>query len=157
VLAFKACPDCGRFVGMLEGNIPACPACGWVADDADLSLRQLQKCLEPWWEHNFPDASAMSSTLGVAEEFLSELLPALVQLGNLCHAVLKEHQGIRYTPEQVEAKIKDAIGDINVFSMHVCHKHRWYLQDILTDVVRDVTRRDWKAKPLTAGGVAEQA
>jgi hypothetical protein len=66
-----------------------------------------------WCAHNFPDTDnggdtgqhpALASVMGVVEEF-----------GELTHALLKEWQGVRGTPEEHQANARDAIGDMTVY------------------------------------------
>ena len=81
-----------------------------------------------WVAHNFPTTDGAGvipmeeTTEGVIEE-----------IGELAHANLKSKQNIRGTPEEHEAKAKDAIGDITVYLWGItarqpasfCDQHFW--------------------------------
>lgn len=60
-----------------------------------------------WANHNFPTMTPKKCLLGMIEE-----------LGELSHAVLKMHQGIRGTNAQFRAEIRDAHADMMIFFMH---------------------------------------
>lgn len=57
-----------------------------------------------WEFHNFGRQSPIHSLLGIQEE-----------VGELSHAVLKFHQGIRLSKEEAFEKMSDAIGDICIY------------------------------------------
>lgn len=69
------------------------------------------------------------------------------ELGELCHAHLKQEQGIRGTAAQHEAKAKDAIGDILIYLADYTAGRGWDLQAIVEDTWAEVSRRDWRANP----------
>lgn len=85
-----------------------------------------------WTDKNFPGAPAWQSFVGMTEE-----------LGELAHAFLKNEQGIRLN-EDHEMKMKDAIGDIIIYSLHFCSLHNWQLSDIIRDTWQEVRERDWQ-------------
>lgn len=70
--------------------------------------------------------------LGIAEE-----------VGELCHAVLKQHQGIRGSYEDHDQKIRDAVGDILVFLLDFCNRYRINALAELETVWAEVKTRDW--------------
>lgn len=110
-----------------------------------MNLRYVQKLVGEWATRNFPTEKRITSlrcTLGVSEE-----------TGELAHAILKRDQGIRGTEEEHIAAAKDAIGDIAVYIMHLCHVEGWDLEAIICETAEHVTRRDWVADP-ERGGVA---
>lgn len=88
-----------------------------------------------WADRNFPNADPIDPVLGVAEE-----------VGELCHAILKQKQGIRGTHEQHEAKAKDAVGDIVIYLLDVCSKRGWSFGEIVAETWAEVRKRDWTKK-----------
>lgn len=57
-----------------------------------------------WSKKNFGDQDPVNCLFGIAEE-----------LGELCHAHLKDKQGIRLNKNEVEFKRKDAIADTVIY------------------------------------------
>jgi NTP pyrophosphatase (non-canonical NTP hydrolase) len=86
-----------------------------------------------WQEHNFPARDTWEPLVGVQEE-----------AGELAHAHLQEHQGIRGTKEEHEAEARDACGDLIVFLADYCNARGWDLQDILDEVWPQVQQRDFR-------------
>lgn len=74
-----------------------------------LDLDQIQSEAKVGTDHNFPDAIDSHPLVGAVEE-----------IGELCHAWLKEEQGIRGTDHDNEAR--DAIGDVIIYLLHFCIK-----------------------------------
>lgn len=70
------------------------------------------------------------------------------ELGELTHSHLKQLQGIRGTPEEHVAKAKDAVGDIIVYLADYCTRRGWDLENIVSDVWAEVSKRDWVVYPL---------
>ena len=103
--------------------------------DAKLTLHSLQEQQKPWVKHNFGERPTVWPLLGLVEE-----------LGELCHAVLKDWQGIR-TNEDHTAAAKDAIGDLVIFLSDYCSSRCFDLQQIVEDTWAKVQKRDWKADP----------
>lgn len=98
-------------------------------------LRALQADHKEWSTRNFPNADPIDAVLGVAEE-----------VGELCHAILKQRQGIRGTKEEHEAKAKDAVGDIVIFLLDVCNRRGWSFAEIVAETWAEVRKRDWTKK-----------
>jgi NTP pyrophosphatase (non-canonical NTP hydrolase) len=92
-----------------------------------IQLEQLE-----WQKRNFPTNTQMEPLLGIVEE-----------VGELCHAVLKQHQGIRIN-EDHEAAIKDAIGDIMIYMLGYCNLLNYDLEKILAETWKQVKERDWQ-------------
>ncbi len=97
-----------------------------------LTLADLQQDVRVWTQYNFPNRKPHQPLLGIAEE-----------VGELCHAHLKEEQGIRGTPEELQTQAKDAVGDIIVFLADYCNLRDWDMQAILEEVWKRVQRRRW--------------
>jgi hypothetical protein len=71
------------------------------------TIGDLQKALYDWQVYNFGVQDPELCLLGIAEE-----------VGELSHAQLKLEQGIRGTPSEHNAKMRDAIGDISVYLLN---------------------------------------
>jgi len=97
----------------------------------------LQAQMKVWQAHNFPGREEWKPLLGVGEE-----------LGELNHAFLKLKQGIRGTPEQHRAKMKDAIGDLLIFLADFCNSQDLNMTDCMITTWCDVKKRDWIKYPL---------
>jgi len=96
------------------------------------SLGELQHELKTWQKHNFPGRDAWEPLVGVMEES-----------GELAHAHLKRHQGIRGTPEDLDEAAKDAVGDIIVYLADYCNARGFDLQGCLNAAWFEVRQRDW--------------
>ena len=105
------------------------------------TLKRIQSELEVWQKHNFPNREAWQPILGLQEE-----------LGELSHAFLKRHEGIR-AGEQWEADIRDAVADILIFLLDVCNAEGIDLDEQVSRTWSHVQTRDWKADPI--GGKPE--
>jgi len=71
------------------------------------TLHDLQESLYDWQKYNFGEQDNERVLMGMCEE-----------AGELCHAHLKLEQGIRGTPEQLEAEMRDAVGDIMIYMLN---------------------------------------
>jgi len=72
------------------------------------TIQDLQVCLYDWQNYNFgSDQDVENALMGMCEE-----------AGELCHAQLKLEQGIRGTPEELNAKARDAVGDICIYMLN---------------------------------------
>jgi NTP pyrophosphatase (non-canonical NTP hydrolase) len=107
-----------------------------------LTLRQLQEEQKPWVAHNFPGGKPYRPLLGAVEE-----------IGELCHAHLKDEQGIRGDADPViraaayrRDKI-DAIGDILIYLADYCTANGIDMQDALERTWTAVKQRDWVCFP----------
>lgn len=110
------------------------------------ALSYIQRELFAWATKNFGEQQPYQMLLGVMEE-----------LGELCHAQLKGEQRIRGTPEALEAKAKDAVGDVLIYLMQYCSTRGWDIGPILNDTVVEVLKRDWKKDPVKGGGALSLA
>jgi NTP pyrophosphatase (non-canonical NTP hydrolase) len=97
-----------------------------------LTLDKLQFELRKWQQHNFPNRERWEPLMGVAEE-----------VGELSHAHLKKHQGIRLE-EDHDATAQDAIGDIVIYLADYCNARGFNLGEIVTDTWELVKQRDWR-------------
>jgi len=70
------------------------------------------------------------------------LLGAVEELGELAHAYLKRHQGIRLDENHTDA-IKDAVGDIVIYLMDFCNREEIDLIECVETAWNEVKQRDW--------------
>ena len=141
------CYDCGKVVSthvpedtVIRGATQ-CPECIDVGK-GDV-LRTMQREQVAWVKHNFGEREAWQPLLGVAEE-----------VGELSHAYLKRHQGIRMQEGHDEA-IVDAVADIVIFLSDFCSSEGIDLADAVELTWEKVRQRDWKADPGTSHIEAE--
>lgn len=71
------------------------------------TINDIQKALYDWQVYNFGVQDPELCLLGIAEE-----------VGELAHAQLKLEQGIRGTPAELNAKMRDAVGDISNYLLN---------------------------------------
>lgn len=102
------------------------------------ALNTVQEELKPWQDHNFPGRPSWVPLLGIQEE-----------AGELAHAYIKRHQGIRNT-ENHEANIRDAVADLIVFLCDFCNAEGINLEEELVKTWNQVKQRDWKKNPNSA-------
>lgn len=95
-------------------------------------MKKYQNDVGEWSRKNFGDQDIRNCVLGVAEE-----------TGELCHAILKDTQGIRNN-EDHEENAKDAVGDIIIYLMDLCSRKGWNIEDILDKTMEEVMERDWR-------------
>ena len=100
-----------------------------------MTFKELQKNHSVWAAKNFPFAATWEPLVGAMEE-----------LGELSHAHLKCHQGIR-TNEDHKAKKADAVGDIILYLAHYCSMAGIDMQTAVEMVWSEVSKRDWIANP----------
>jgi len=104
--------------------------------DAEDTLSRIQLEQRAWVLHNFGEREAWQPLLGVQEE-----------VGELAHAFLKRHQGIRGTHEEHTADIRDAVADIIIFLMDFASAEGIDVREVLDETWQKVRQRDWKANP----------
>lgn len=100
-------------------------------------LNKVQKEQKDWAKKNFGDSGTIVEVPGGGA-----LHGVTEELGELCHAHLKESQGIRLN-EDHEAKAKDAIGDIIIYLADYCNRRGFDLEEIVADTWNQVKHRDW--------------
>ena len=103
-------------------------------------LEVLQDEQYEWSRRNFGPQDAVLPLLGVAEE-----------VGELCHAVLKQRQGIRVNEDHL-AMEKDAIGDIVIYLMDYCNRRGYNLLELVNAAWDIVSARDWTTSTQRADG-----
>jgi len=107
-------------------------------------LPKLQAEMKRWVEYNFTETNSVEQFLGVVEE-----------VGELAHAIVKLHQGIRGDAETLEAEERDAIGDIVIFLMNYCNFRGYDFEKIVALTWENVvSKRDWRQNKLTGGSSA---
>ncbi len=95
-------------------------------------LRQIQYEVSYWSRKNFALGS-LAPLLGIVEE-----------VGELCHATLKYHQGIRSLDNRTkyEADRNDAVGDILIFLCDYANREDIDLIEVLNETWSKVRTRD---------------
>lgn len=96
----------------------------------------IQEQLAAWQSRNFPNQKPHECILGIVEE-----------VGELCHAHLKEEQGIRGTAEENQAKAQDAIGDALIYLAGYCNVRGWKMSDCLGTAWNEIKDRNWTKYP----------
>jgi len=109
-----------------------------------MDLTQLVAEVGEWSFNNFGPQESWKPLLGAVEE-----------IGELCHAHLKQAQGIRTTEDHQAAK-EDAVADILIYLADYCHKENIPMGQVLKDVWLKVSKRDWKKDPAKGGMGASQ-
>lgn len=97
-----------------------------------MELRKLQQEQKVWGRNNFGDQPGYRMLLGIQEE-----------LGELCHAHLKDEQGIRTNENHFEKK-RDAVADIVIYLAGYCNSEEIDLQHTVEEVWEQVKQRNWK-------------
>lgn len=98
-------------------------------------LQAFQEEVGDWSRRNFDNQASYHPLLGVAEE-----------VGELCHAHLKQEQGIRTSEDHVTGA-KDAIGDILIYMADYCCRRGFDLESCVSAAWNQVKKRDWKKNP----------
>lgn len=111
-----------------------------------LTLPQLQREQKEWSDRNFPGQEPWVALLGAVEE-----------IGELAHAHIKAHQGIRGDAEKHAAKGRDAVGDTLVYLAHYCTAMGWDMQEVMEETWGQVKKRDWQSDPLRGGEAPEES
>lgn len=78
-----------------------------MTQESPETMHSLQVKLYAWQNYNFGPQPNNRLILGICEE-----------VGELCHSSLKKFQGIRGTPEEHMENMKDAIGDIMIYTLN---------------------------------------
>lgn len=107
-----------------------------------MDLAMIESHINEWQRRNFPNTPLYRPLLGAMEE-----------LGELCHAVLKREQGIRGTSEQHADAVRDALGDVVIFLIHVAAIEGTTLAACIERAWREVQLRDWQANPENGAAV----
>ncbi len=97
-----------------------------------MTLETLQAEVSEWATRNFPHNKPHMPLLGAAEE-----------IGELCHAHLKDEQGIRGTHTEHQAAKADAVGDIVIYLANYCLLNNLDLSLAVTTAWNQVKQRDW--------------
>jgi len=101
------------------------------------ALTKIQREHKPWCDYNFGGIQAWEPILGMTEE-----------LGELSHAFLKTHQGVRIN-EDHKADLVDSLADLIIFACSFANKLDINLSQVLLDTWNQVKQRDWRKFPET--------
>jgi NTP pyrophosphatase (non-canonical NTP hydrolase) len=104
-----------------------------------MDLGRLQREVGAWADRNF------GPTTGSAEQVAFNALGVVEEVGELAHALLKQHQGIRGSWEEHETAGQDAVADVVIFLANLCHRKGWDLDAVIEETWERVSRRDWQA------------
>lgn len=96
-------------------------------------IQELQREAQVWTEHNFPNNEPWMPIMGMAEE-----------IGELQHACLKLHQGIRGDRDQHLKEMADAFGDVFIYALNACTAYGLDLQTCIQVAWEKVKQRDWQ-------------
>lgn len=105
------------------------------------TLRRVQQEQKPWVKHNFGSRPPWMPVMGIGEE-----------VGELMHSCLKKAQGIKGTPEEHDADMRDALADIIIFCCDAASALGIDLDQALSDTWAMVKQRDFKKDAKTGGG-----
>ncbi len=96
-----------------------------------ISIKAITRDIEVWNRRNFPDAQRWEPLVGIQEE-----------VGELAHAFLKQHQGIRVEQDHY-GNMVDAIGDIFIFMANFCWQNGIDMEEAIYHTWMQVGQRDW--------------
>jgi hypothetical protein len=82
--------------------------------DTYTAIRKVMKEQKAWSLHNFGPTTPENQS--------DPLIGVIEELGELAHAVLKKKQGIRGTPEEHNAAMFDAVGDMQIFLLDAMNR-----------------------------------
>lgn len=121
------------------------------------SLRVIQREIREWSLRNF--GQQVSKATGAELGSISPLLGIGEENGELCHVVLKRHQGIRGYDDDAkyQSERDDAIADILVYLCDFANRENVDLLDVLNKTWSKVQKRDWEKNKTNAHEVAEQS
>lgn len=108
----------------------------------NFTLKELQAERAAWAAVQFPDYTPEEQLIGAMEE-----------LGELCHAYYKGKRNIR--GGEVKSAEADAVGDILVYLAGYCEVRGISMQDAMEYAWAQVKNRDWKANPTTGDSAGE--
>lgn len=101
-----------------------------------MTFHLFQSLVNRWSDYNFPKAEAWEPLVGACEE-----------LGELCHAYLKQHQGIRGTRAEHMVAKSDAVGDVLVYLAHYGKLNNLNLAECASSAWNEIKDRDWQKFP----------
>lgn len=105
-----------------------------LKERGELTFSQFENDFAHWIERQ---------PFGKNQQTWEPLLGLAEEVGELSHAHLKQHQGIRGSSEEHERAAKDAIGDILVYAAGYCKNRGWSLRECLETAWKEVSNRDW--------------
>jgi NTP pyrophosphatase (non-canonical NTP hydrolase) len=111
------------------------------------SLQEIQVEIGIWSRVNFGDQT--SKVTGQSLGPLAPLLGVVEELGELCHAVLKHHQGIRkFSDDMVYSRERDdAIADVLIYLCDFACREGVDLGAVLERTWAKVQQRNWQQNP----------
>lgn len=115
------------------------------------TLQDLQASLYDWQNYNFGPQDNERMLLGIAEE-----------AGELCHSYLKMEQGIRGSADAHNDAMRDAVGDIMIYTLNFMSGQKWKIQNFVPREDVEVSSDHKIVRPSvlsvfrTAGRIAEE-
>jgi len=100
-----------------------------------MTIGHLQYEHRQWLNHNFGP--------GDNQAYVWQFVGITEEVGELAHALLKQHQGIRGTDDEHTAAARDAVGDIFIFLMGFCSRMGFDLEEVIEETWAEVKLRDW--------------
>lgn len=118
------------------------------------SLSQIQSEVGEWSRRNFGEQ--VSKATGQIHGSVNPLLGLIEEVGELTHAVLKRHQGIRGydNDEKFVAERNDAVADVMIYLLDFCSREGIDAAEVLNTTWEGVQRRDWEKNRVNAVEVA---
>lgn len=107
-------------------------------------LSQIQQEVFSWSVLNFGYQESKRS--GAQLGSLAPLLGVCEEVGELCHAQLKSHQGIRGFDDHDKRReaTQDAVGDILIYLMDFCSREGLDIDECLSVAWGEVKSRHWR-------------
>ena len=107
-----------------------------------------QKELAEWQKKNFSQGET-----GNCDNCVFHHLAGMIEeLGELGHALLKYHQGIRgMTEEKMKEEVADAFGDVSVYGAQLLSSLGIDAQDAVEKTVDKILKRDWTKDKVFGG------
>lgn len=104
------------------------------------SFNEIISMHRAWARKNFPNAEKWEPLVGLQEE-----------VGELSHAFLKNHQGIRLN-EPHQENMADAVGDCVMYLLHFCTLNGIDFMQAVREVWATISQRDWNRHPDNGTG-----
>jgi NTP pyrophosphatase (non-canonical NTP hydrolase) len=106
-------------------------------------IRALQDELEAWTLHNWGSVEECPPVIAVAG--------AAEEMGELCRAVLKQHQNIRGTWEEWQEEIKKESGDVFLKLLDIAVRCGFDLETAVQARWETIRLRDWRKDKIGHG------
>lgn len=105
-----------------------------------MNISGYQDEVNTWVLHNFGRGTPMSAVVGLSEE-----------AGELCRAILKQHQNIRGTRAEWQEEIRKELGDVFIKLCDVANEAGIDLEYAILERWQTIRQRDHRTDPLQHG------